>query len=78
MPPSGDVHDQEQRRRVLRAVYGDAMRSPDNPDGWIDEDRIDVEIEALLKVGEAAQAERFFLNRCAAGSTASTSSRSCS
>jgi hypothetical protein len=44
---------------VLEEVYGD---STIENGGWIDLNRIDSEIEALLE-HDAAQAERWFLNR---------------
>jgi hypothetical protein len=53
-PPPGSVRNKRERRKVLRAVYGDSW--------WVDLDRIDQEIEALLE-HDPAQAERFFLNR---------------
>jgi hypothetical protein len=50
---------------MLRKVYGDAASKP-RPDAewepWIDLDRIEGEVEALLEY-DAAQAERWFLNR---------------
>jgi hypothetical protein len=58
-PPKGSVRNKAERRKVMKAVYGDSW--------WIDLDRIDGEIMALLEEGEAAQAERFFLNRKEAG-----------
>jgi hypothetical protein len=58
-PPAGSVRNKAERRRVLRVVYGDSLVERG---GWIDVDRIDVEIEALLK-HDPAQAERWFLNR---------------
>lgn len=58
-PPAGSVRNYEKRRRVLRAVYGDSLKEKG---GWVDLDRIDLEIEALLE-HDPAQAERFFLNR---------------
>lgn len=61
-PPPGSVRNKRERRRVLEAVYGD---STVERGGWIDLDRIDSEIEALLEY-DAAQAERWFLNRCLA------------
>lgn len=61
-PPAGSVRNRQDRRRVLRAVYGDSLVERG---GWIDIDRIDVEIEALLK-HDPAQAERWFMNRCEA------------
>ena len=62
-PPAGSVRNKRERRRVLRAVYGDSVKTATG--GWVDLDRIDVEIEALLE-HDPAQAERFFLNRTAA------------
>lgn len=56
--PVGSVRNKRERRKVLRAVYGDSW--------WVDLDRIDFEIEALLE-HDPAQAERFFLNRVHAG-----------
>lgn len=53
-PPAGSVRNKRERRKVLKHVYGDSW--------WVDLDRIDAEIEALLE-HDAAQAERFFLNR---------------
>jgi hypothetical protein len=56
---AGSVRNKQERRRVLRRVYGD---STVERGGWVDLDRIDAEIEALLE-HDPAQAERFFLNR---------------
>jgi hypothetical protein len=53
-PPPGSIRNKRERRKVMEAVYGDSW--------WIDFDRIDAEIEALLE-HDPAQAERFFLNR---------------
>jgi hypothetical protein len=61
-PPAGSVRNKAERRRVLRHVYGDSLV---DRGGWIDIDRIDVEIEALLE-HDPAQAERWFMNRCQA------------
>lgn len=58
-PPKGSIRNKKERRRVLKAVYGDSY--------WIDLDRIDAEIEELLP-RDPNQAERFFLNRVLAGS----------
>jgi hypothetical protein len=58
-PPAGSVRNKAERRKVLRAVYGDSLVERG---GWIDVDRIDVEIEALLQ-HDPAQAERWFMNR---------------
>jgi hypothetical protein len=58
-PSAGSVRNKADRRRMMKKVYGDSY--------WVDLDRIDGEILALLADGEAAQAERFFLNRKEAG-----------
>jgi hypothetical protein len=55
----GSIRNKAERRKVLRKVYGD---STVERGGWVDLDRIDAEIEALLE-HDPAQAERFFLNR---------------
>jgi hypothetical protein len=64
-PGEGDIFDATDRRRMLRRVYRDSAVKP-RPDAewapWIDLERIDGEIVALLK-HDAAQAERWFLNR---------------
>jgi hypothetical protein len=57
--PAGSVRNKRERRTVLEAVYGDSVIERG---GWIDLDRIDSEIEALLE-HDPAQAERWFLNR---------------
>jgi hypothetical protein len=61
-PGGGSIRNKQERRRAMRKVYGDSW--------WVDPDRIDAEIEALLARGEAAQAERFFLNHKQAGEDA--------
>jgi hypothetical protein len=53
-PGSGSVRNKAERRRMLRAVYGDSW--------WVDLDRVDAEIVALLD-RDPAQAERWLLNR---------------
>lgn len=53
-PGSGSIRNKADRRRMLRKVYGGSW--------WVDLDRIDAEIAALLG-RDPAQAERFFLNR---------------
>jgi hypothetical protein len=67
-PIAGSVRNKRERRKVMRSVYRDSCR--DDPDGrwrgWVDLDRVDVEVEALI-AHDAAQAERFFLNRIHAG-----------
>lgn len=60
-PGPGSVRNKADRRRMLRKVYGDSW--------WVDLDRIDAEIVALLE-HDPAQAERFFLNRKRAGEDA--------
>lgn len=67
-PPAGSVRNKRERRKVLRFVYGDSCHASaeDGWRPWVDLDRIDVEIEALLG-HDPAQAERFFLNRIHAG-----------
>jgi hypothetical protein len=54
----GSIRNKAERRKVLKRVYGDSA----GQGGWVDLDRIDAEIEALLE-HDPAQAERFFLNR---------------
>jgi hypothetical protein len=71
-PGSGSVRNKADRRRMLRKVYADSATKsrPDAPwETWIDLDRIDGEIVALLE-HDAAQAERWFLNRKMAGESA--------
>jgi hypothetical protein len=55
----GSVRNKAERRKVMRRAYGDSLVSKG---GWVDLDRIDAEVEALLE-HDPAQAERFFLNR---------------
>lgn len=50
----GSIHNKQERRKVLKKVYGDSW--------WVDLDRVDDEVVAL-KERDPAQAERFFLNR---------------
>lgn len=57
-PLPGSVRNKRERRRVMKAAYGDSW--------WVDLDRIDLEVEALL-AHDPPQAERFFLNRAQAG-----------
>jgi hypothetical protein len=72
-PGAGSVRNQKEVRRMLREVYGDSMIGVLDPDTnevltppWIDPDRIALEIKALVK-RDAAQAERWYLNRKEAG-----------
>lgn len=54
-PPEGlSIRNKAERRKALKIVYGDSW--------WVDLDRVDAEIRALLD-RDPAQAERFFLNR---------------
>ncbi|MBK6887018.1 MAG: hypothetical protein IPH03_11735, partial [Tetrasphaera sp.] len=61
------VRNKRERRKVLKSVYGDSTAERG---GWVDLDRIDAEIEELTTKGDAAQAERFYLNRIVATSDA--------
>lgn len=61
--PFGSVHNKRERDKILEAVYGDSLRSAKNPSGWIDKERIHVEIDAKREQGDTATAEREFLNR---------------
>lgn len=67
-PPEGlSIRNKQERRRALRVVYGDAVTGRRNGKAgeikpWINADRIEAEILALLN-RDPAQAERFFLNR---------------
>lgn len=54
-PGPGSVRNKAERRKMFRRVYGNSW--------WIDFDRIDAEVVALVDQGDAPQAERFFLNR---------------
>lgn len=53
-PDSLSVRNKRDRRKALSIVYGDSW--------WVDLDRVDAEIEALLP-RDPGQAERWFLNR---------------
>ena len=53
-PDSLSIHNKRERRKALQHVYGDSR--------WVDLDRVDSEIVALLG-RDPAQAERWFLNR---------------
>ncbi|MCB0882686.1 MAG: hypothetical protein KDC33_10795 [Thermoleophilia bacterium] len=59
-PGAGSVFNKRERRQMMRRAYGDSLVRGRR--GWVDPDRIDGEIEALLG-RDPAQAERFFLNR---------------
>jgi len=66
-PESLSIRNKSERRRALKIVYGDSyLGTRDGKKGgvkpWINLDRIDAEIVALLK-RDPAQAERYFLNR---------------
>ena len=69
-PGTGSVRNRQERRRVLRKVYGDAAtgceaqgNASGRIPGWIDLDRLELELDHLLARGDAAQAERYYLNR---------------
>lgn len=66
-PDSLSVRNKVERRRALKLVYGDSVSGRRNGrrgvlKPWINLDRIEAEILALLD-RDPAQAERFFLNR---------------
>lgn len=67
-PEELDIRKKTQRRKALEVVYGDSAAGSFDAKGklvvrpWIDLDRLDSEIRALLK-RDPAQAERFYLNR---------------
>jgi hypothetical protein len=65
-PIGGSIKNKAERRKAMRHAYGDSVRNGRTWKGWVDLDRIDVEIDALSK-RDPAQAERFFLNRVHAG-----------
>lgn len=60
-PGNGSIRNKVERRRMLRKVYGDSVRTSPTK-GHVDLDRIESEILALLP-RDPAQAERWFLNR---------------
>lgn len=71
-PGPGSVRNKADRRRMLKKVYGDSATKPRKDaewEPWVDLDRIDGEIEALIEY-DPAQAERWFLNRKLAGEAA--------
>lgn len=67
-PPTGlSLRNKKERRRALKIVYGDAMSGTRGEkkgaiNSWLDLDRLDTEIVALMD-SDPAQAERWFLNR---------------
>lgn len=74
VPGNLSIRNKAERRKALKIVYGDAVvgtrdgvRGAVTP--WINVDRIDAEIEALLP-RDPAQAERWFLNRKRAAESA--------
>lgn len=60
-PAAWSIRNKVERRKLLKHVYGDSW--------WVSIESIEAEVLALLEQGEDAQAERFFGNRCKAGST---------
>jgi hypothetical protein len=61
-PGKGSIRNKVDRHRMLRKVYGDSLWKPNGGLGWVRLSRIDAECIELLD-RDAAQAERFFLNR---------------
>jgi hypothetical protein len=65
-PETLSVRNKAECRRALRIVYGDSVTGKRSEEGkiepWINLDRIEAEIKALLP-RDPAQAERWFLNR---------------
>lgn len=65
-PDTLSIRNKAECRRALRIVYGDSATGKRSDDGvvapWINLDRIEAEIKALLS-RDPAQAERWFLNR---------------
>jgi hypothetical protein len=61
-PGEGSIRNERDRHRMIRKVYGDSLWKPDGGLGWVRLSRIDAEILELMD-RDAAQAERFFLNR---------------
>ena len=61
----GSIRNKRDRRRMLRRVY-DGHRD-DQPRGWINIDRIESEVVALID-RDQGQAERWFANRVGSGS----------
>jgi hypothetical protein len=55
-PGPGSLLNKRDRRRMYRNVYRDSV-------AWVNFDRIDAEVVALIEQGDSAQAERYFLNR---------------
>jgi len=58
-PKPGSVKNKTERMRVIKDLYAGSW--------WVDPERISEEIDALVKRGDYAQAERFFLNRVVPG-----------
>jgi hypothetical protein len=54
-PGPGSIRNKRDRRRMFKKVYGDSH--------WVDLDRIETEVLALIDQGDPAQAERYFTNR---------------
>jgi hypothetical protein len=61
-PGDGNLDDLDWRSRALERVYGDST-------AWVDLERVSIEIDALC-LRDAAQAERYYLNRKVARSGA--------
>jgi hypothetical protein len=67
-PIAGSIRNKAERRKAIRHAYGDSIRTPASKawKPWVELERIEIEIEALMQ-RDPAQAERFFLNRAHAG-----------
>lgn len=61
-PGPGSIRNARDRRRMIKKVYGDSLRTGPKSQGWVDVFRIEGEIDALVD-RDPAQAERYFLNR---------------
>ena len=68
-PPAapGSINNKRDRMKALKVAYGD---SAVERGGWVDLERIDQDIVELIEIGDAQQAERFYLNRIVASSDA--------
>lgn len=75
-PDTLSIKNKTECRRALRIVYGDSVTGkrtePGKVEPWVNLDRIEAEIKALLP-RDPAQAERYFLNRKRAAESAAFS-----
>lgn len=58
-PGNGSIRNKRERRKMLRKVYGDSALERG---GWVDLERIESEVLALIP-RDPAQAERYYFNR---------------